>query len=92
MKEWSRDENSGVQSIMRRSKKTNLFRGDFGGGKKTYPYLLRGDATQHVVGAVEGVGQGVFVRCLVQLLDNTCMTRHLKDHFTFIEFKILLFF
>lgn len=43
-----------------------------------HPYLLRRDATHHIVGAIQGVGQGVLVSCLVQLLDNTCTSRQFE--------------
>lgn len=43
---------------------------------QTHPYLVRRDAAHHVVRAIQGVGQGVFVRCLVQLLNNTCRRKH----------------
>lgn len=39
--------------------------------QNTHPYLVRGDTTNHVVGAVQWVGQGVFVRCFMQLLNDT---------------------
>lgn len=42
------------------------------------PYLLGRDVTDHEVGAVQRVGEGVFVGCLVQLLNYLC--RRKKKH------------
>ncbi len=40
--------------------------------KNPHPYLVRGHTADHVVRAVQRVGQGVFVRCFMQLLNYTC--------------------
>lgn len=61
-------------------RKTKMLRRDFGKTNlQTSPYLFRRDATHHVVRAIQGVGQGVFIRCLVQLLNNTYMASNFKE-------------
>lgn len=52
--------------------KNKLLHREFGKKIQTHPYLVRRYAAHHVVRAIQGVGQGVFVRCLVQPLNNTC--------------------
>lgn len=56
--------------------KNKLLHREFRKKIPTHPYLVRRDAAHHVVRAIQGVGQGVFVRCLVQLLNNACRRKY----------------